>query len=54
MKPRLEELRDQAVLKGLPPEFAWDPEADPEAPLFDVDQLLNEDARNESLGPFPP
>ena len=52
-KPRLEELRNQGVLIGLPPEYVWNPEADPDAPLFDVDQLLNEESGSKSLGPFP-
>ena len=54
-RPRLEELRDHAVLLGLPPDYAWNPEADPEAPLFDVDQLLERDSidQPQSLGPFP-
>jgi hypothetical protein len=54
-RPRLEALRDQGVLLGLPPDFAWDPEADPDAPLYDVDQVLLRSAPpSDALGPFPP
>lgn len=57
-RPRLEELRDRAVLLGLPPDYAIDPESDPNAPLFDVDQLLQRDEETGkppagALGPFP-
>ena len=54
-RPRLEALRDQGVLRGLPPDLVWDPEADPDAPLYDVDQLLlRSTPPNDALGPFPP
>lgn len=54
-RPRLEALRDRGVLLGLPPAFAWDPEADPNAPLYDVDQVLNQDALPaDAIGPIPP
>ena len=57
-RPRLEALRDQGVLLGSPPAFAWDDQSDPNAPLFDVDQLLIRDDESgetqaDSLGPLP-
>jgi len=58
-RPRLEALRDQAVLLGLPPSYAYDHTASSDDPLFDVDQLLRRDidptnSTSDSLGPFPP